>query len=244
VAAALLVAGVIAKIGRQLRAQEQALAKAREAALRQQQVMGLAVQAAGAAHRLSTPLATLTVLVDELLDSTPTPELTADLLTMQQQLSACRAELHRLRSDQESSASQPADQALRAVLDDWRVLRPQACTDLQVRGHGPAPLIVTPFAVRQALMNLLDNAANASPHWQALTLDWQEAQVVLTVEDQGLGFDGRTGQGRSNALGDDGLGMGVALAISAIEQAGGSIAWRIRPEGGTCVTVRLPTSPA
>ncbi|GAB3262536.1 ActS/PrrB/RegB family redox-sensitive histidine kinase [Chitinimonas naiadis] len=236
VAAALIVAGLVAHIGRHLRANERALADAREAGLRQQQVMGLAIQAAGAAHRLGTPLATLTLLVDELIAERSSDEaLVTDLRLMQQQLGACRAELGRLRANPAVPAPQAADVAMQAVLDDWRLVRPQARAEYVVQGAGVPPMLSLPFALRQALLNLLDNAADASPDWQRLTLDWSNGLVHLRLEDAGAGFDGKVQQ-------TQGLGMGVTLAISALERAGGELHWLPRPQGGTCAHILLRVS--
>ncbi|GLR12621.1 two-component sensor histidine kinase [Chitinimonas prasina] len=236
VAAALIVAGLVARIGQQLRANEQALAAAREAALRQQQVLGLAIQAAGAAHRLGTPLATLTLLTDELLaEQAGQGQLADDLRLMQRQLQACRSELQRLRAEADASAPQPADSAVAMLLEDWQVVRPKARLDYQLLGLGEPPRLMLDFALRQALLNLLDNAADASPDWQGVMLDWSAHGVQLDIADAGPGFDGKP-------VGDTvaGLGMGLALAISALERVGARLDWLARPQGGTCVRVVFP----
>lgn len=233
VGTALILAGLVARIGRQLREREAELACARETALRDQQLFGLALQAGGAAHRLGTPLATLTLLVDELRHDPGDPaQLKADLDLMAEQLAACRAELARLRADGDAQAPRPADQAVSELLEDWRLVRPRACAELNLP-EGEAPAVAWGFGLRQALLNLLDNAADASPDWQALRLDWNAAAVRLAVEDAGPGFDGRVVESQ-------GLGVGVALAVSAIERAGGRVAWLTRAGGGTRVEIELP----
>ncbi|MFC4160354.1 ATP-binding protein [Chitinimonas lacunae] len=237
VGAALILAGLVARIGRQLREREAELAGAREAALRDQQLFGIALQAAGAAHRLGTPLATLTLLVDELRhEHAAQPTLKADLDLMAEQLAACRGELARLRADGDVPVPRPADQAVRELLDDWRLVRLQVQAELSLP-PGAAPAVAWGFALRQALLNLLDNAADASPDWQGLQLDWAADRIVLAVEDAGPGFDGRVVERQ-------GLGVGVALAVSAIERAGGRVAWLARPGGGTRVEVELPSREA
>src|SRR5574343_986003 len=69
----------------QLMRREAALAAAREAQLRDEQLVALGVQAAAAAHTLSTPLGTLTLLCDEMLHDAAGP-LKDDLTLMQRQL--------------------------------------------------------------------------------------------------------------------------------------------------------------
>ncbi|MGQ5522204.1 ATP-binding protein [Chitinimonas sp. PSY-7] len=239
VAAALIVAGLVTRIGQQLRSQERALAEAREAGLRHQQVLGLGLQAAGAAHRLGTPLATMTVLVDELSDEhSENPSLRADLDLLRQQLQACRAELGRLRAGCEQPLPQTVDTALLGLLEDWRVVRPAAQTEVAVLGAQP-PVMAWSFDLRQALLNLLDNAADASTAWQRVSLDWTEHQLRIRIEDRGPGFDGVVIEPRRG-----GLGMGIALAVSAVERCGGKVVWQKRAEGGTAVDVSLPLAEA
>ncbi|WP_269531441.1 ATP-binding protein [Chitinimonas sp. BJYL2] len=240
VAAAIIVASLVARIGRQLRDNERALMAAREAGMRQQQVMGLAIQAAGAAHRLGTPLATMTVLVDELRASrADDADLQADLTVLAQQLAACRTELQRLRDDNEHPEPRHADAAILAVLDDWRVVRPDARMEYRVLGTDTPPRVILSFGLRQALLNLFDNAADASPEWQCLTLDWSASRLRLILEDAGPGFDGSVGEPAEPSA--EGLGVGVALSVSAIERAGGQLSWLRRDGGGTRVQIELPT---
>ncbi|BBI51303.1 hypothetical protein HORIV_37240 [Vreelandella olivaria] len=54
-----------------LRSRDQALSRTREAALRNEQVLAVATQAAGTAHELGTPLSTMAVLLKEMQADAP-----------------------------------------------------------------------------------------------------------------------------------------------------------------------------
>ena len=123
-----------------------------------------------------------------------------------------------------------------AVLDDWRVVRPDARMEYRVLGMDTPPKVILSFGLRQALLNLFDNAADASPDWQCLTLDWSASRLRLAIEDAGPGFDGSVVEPSA-----EGLGVGVALSVSAIERAGGQLSWLRRDGGGTRVQIELPT---
>ena len=63
---AVLIAWFVARMAQSLRERDQRLAVAREAALRNEQLVALGTLAAGAAHELGTPLSTIAVIATEL----------------------------------------------------------------------------------------------------------------------------------------------------------------------------------
>nr|WP_230370204.1 hypothetical protein [Paludibacterium denitrificans] len=105
---------------------EAALAAARETQLREEQLLAVGMQAAGAAHSLSTPINTLTLLVDELAsEHASVPGLGDDLALMRGQLSCCREALARLKHGSEpQQAAAPLFAMLAERLSGWRSLRP------------------------------------------------------------------------------------------------------------------------
>lgn len=100
-----------------------------------------------------------------------------------------------------------------------------------------------------ALKNLLDNAIQHSPDGAAVTLDARYIEqggrrwLEFSVRDQGPGF-------RPEDLArvfepfytrrQGGTGLGLALVERIVHEHGGAIEVHKRPEGGACVTVRLP----
>ena len=67
VISALTIALFVSNLATAQRATEARLAKSRERILRNERVIGMATLAAGTAHELGTPLATITVIASEML---------------------------------------------------------------------------------------------------------------------------------------------------------------------------------
>lgn len=63
---ALLISWFVVRMAATLRQQSQAIARSREAGLRNEQIISVASIAAGTAHEMRTPLATMAVTVDEI----------------------------------------------------------------------------------------------------------------------------------------------------------------------------------
>jgi two-component system sensor histidine kinase CreC len=107
------------------------------------------------------------------------------------------------------------------------------------------------FLLRQAVANLLDNAADFSPAGGRLTvtLDVDEEQASLRVADQGPGipdyamprlFERFYSVPRPGS-GERGSGLGLNLVQEVARLHRGAIALRNRPEGGAEACLRLPT---
>jgi two-component system sensor histidine kinase RegB len=98
----------------------------------------------------------------------------------------------------------------------------------------------------QALMNFLNNAADASPasvELHAAQDALNPLKLVIEVLDRGPGIAPELRQ----RLGKDvvttkaaGHGAGILIAQAAIERLGGTVALSERRSGGTCVRIELP----
>jgi two-component system sensor histidine kinase RegB len=106
---AVLITSFVSWLARQLAAREAALAAARETQLRDEQLLAVGMQAAGAAHSLSTPINTLSLLVDDMLQQhAADANLQEDLRLMRAQLGSCAQALTRLKQGvAQSDAAQP-----------------------------------------------------------------------------------------------------------------------------------------
>ena len=128
-----------------------------------------------------------------------------------------------------------------------------ACLTTEIDGEGF--MEVDPERIEQAVLILIDNAARHSPPDQCVTLSsWIEReQLAIEVADSGPGitpeelpliFDRfyQIKNRRSRKKGGSGLGLSIARTIVAAH--GGSITAESQLGQGTCMTIRLPLSPA
>jgi len=249
---ALLIALFIARMAASIHARDRLLSAARERSLRDQQMVTLGTFAAGAAHELGTPLATIAVIVKELehgagADAT----LCADLGVLRQQVEQCKRILTDLvgragSARAEGARLRPLDALLQEAVDRWKLLRPQSRLKVSTSGTGPMPRLVVEETVTQALVNLLNNAADASPEDIELECRWSAESVLLDIRDRGPGVTQeamhRAGRIAYTDKPGRGLGLGLLLANATIERIGGSVILANRQGGGGCTQVILPTA--
>ena len=157
---ALMIAWFVVRMTRLIRVRDAELAARRERALRDERIMAIGTLAAGAAHELGTPLATMSLVTGELARDAQLPAaLRDDIAVLRQQIAACkeivtglsrRAGAERL----ENPGIQPVDRWLDALRRRWHAVRPQAQSRLAVTGAGPAPAVVADPRLEQAAATL------------------------------------------------------------------------------------------
>ena len=106
-----------------VRQRDETLAKVREETLRNERIVALGIQAAGAAHEMGTPLSTMAVVIGELMrDQAVLREWRDDLAILESQVQACKHILGKLLAkaqDSETEAFQSIEQFLAGTLDEW-----------------------------------------------------------------------------------------------------------------------------
>ena len=250
-----MIAWFIARMTASVRERDRHLAAAREKALRDERVVALGALAAGAAHELGTPLATIAVVIGELeREVFQNAEVHADLALVQEQIARCKSILSNLSARAGAPRLEQADSVdakvwLESVYSRWQAARPLALGQVTVAKATRVPLLVVDETLEQALGNLLNNAAEAAPdagHEIGITLDWDAEKVQITISDQGAGFPAGVlrDAGKMPLLtGKDGAGIGLFLAFSAVERLGGCIELDNPHGGGGRVRVDLPRLP-
>lgn len=252
VVSAAMIAWLIMRMTQQIRERDAALAAAREQALRDERVMAMGTLAAGAAHELGTPLATMNLIVGELVDDPQlAPAIREDMALLRQQIGVCkhiitglsrRAGVERL----ENTDRQPVDRWLDAVRQHWHALRPAVSSQLIVASEPPTPLIATDPRLEQAVLNLLNNAANAQGESQqalAIKVCWCDEKICIDIRDQGPGFPPSVlAQGGLSGFPAHagGSGVGLVLTRAAIMQLGGQLRLSNPESGGAQARIELP----
>lgn len=241
-----MLAWFVVRMTASIRARDAELAAAREQALRDERVVALGTLAAGAAHELSTPLATMAIIAGELeSDERLAPGVRADIALLRKQVVACKGIISGLAERAgagrlDSAASVPAAAWLTAVHSRWRELRPRARSELDVSGVPPPLTFVADATLEQGVANLLNNAADAGRQVKLRARqdgDWLE----IEVRDDGEGFPahvlGLAGKMPFPAHAG-GSGIGLFLARAAIVRLGGELI--LCNDGGGVARVRLP----
>ncbi len=246
-----LITVFVFKMAQSLRKRDADLSYTREKSLRDEQIMAVATQAAGTAHELGTPLSTMAVMLKDLSqEHADDPQLAADLKLLRQQVDTCKVTLQSLVSNADRTRllnpeKKPIRTFLQEVLAHWEVLRPDALYEihwLQDQQKQPS-IIIADITLQQALINLLNNAADASREVIHISLDWSIREALIEIHDQGPGIPldiaERLGQTFLSTK-SKGLGLGLFLTHATINRLGGTVRLYNHAQGGTLTEVRLP----
>ena len=249
VVSAVVLLWFISRMGQAIRERDAALAQAKEKALRSDWMFSMSSLAASAAHEMSTPLATLHILLDDLLDSAKplSAQMQDDVQLMQKQVDICKSALSQLtrRAGQPRNAPLVAIQAsawLKSLLDGWSTLHPAVSVQLHIAQDFEVGHLGADVTLERALTNLLDNAMNAGATQLAVDTALDQGEMRLCIDDNGSGISEaaleafRLWQPVESA---SGMGIGLMLCRSTVEQLDGTLTLERQSTGGTRATLLL-----
>lgn len=224
-----------ARLARLWRERETELATLRERFTRNEGILALATHAASVAHELNTPLATLTLMTDELQGE--------DASTIRALIVQCRDRVRALAANAHDNGAGLV--SLEEVIDRWLLVRPTI--ELSRSGCRLADERVD-ASVGHLLQALLNNAADASAQTGSprvdLRLDIDSDTLSGEIRDYGAGIDQAAPLlpgtlFRTSKPG--GLGIGLALSHATVERLQGELSMQSPAQGpGVRVTFRLP----
>jgi two-component system, sensor histidine kinase RegB len=265
--AAAFVAYFVARVSAAVRERDRQLAliasQAAETAAQNERLAVLSEFAANAAHELGTPLATISLAAGELLNSLKRGAtgdgVTGDAALIRDEVARCRRILSDLSTRSggivgEMPARMTAEALVRELLSALPVqFRAGFAVEWADDAARRAEVVAPRQALTQVLVNLVRNGFDATPvegRAQAGTVSLrveigQGDRLCLCVLDHGEGLPAEV-RDRLGApflttkRNDGGLGLGIYLAQTYAQRAGGTLTFSDRPGGGTAVELCLP----
>ena len=248
---AALVVAFITRINRLLQIRNLHLANLHQRAAEEEHIVRMGLLASGAAHELGTPLATISVLLNDwrrLPAFKQDMQLEEDAAEMQMQITRCKSIVSGILLSAGNMRAESPERSsladfLKSLISHWQATRSinefyyhNLITD--------NPLIVVDEGLKQMICNVLDNALEASPHWLSFEALTHEDDLVLRVLDKGPGFSStmlnQFGRPYQSTKGRPGSGLGLFLSLNVARSLGGNITPQNRETQGALVTITLP----
>lgn len=249
---ALVGAILVYSLSRTGRERDRQLAEMQQRVLRNEHIVSVGAMAAGTAHELNTPLSTIAMLAEEIeLQAQADKQVCEDAREIGLQIDHCKERLQRLQQAAEMARGNggkqmPLDDALLSIIRAWSALRSEIELTKSFQ-LGEAPMIYEKHALSLILMNLLNNAADASLENGSSRIsisgrtDGDDLFIIIEDYGKGLSEEQVALAGKvSFSTKEAGLGLGLILSNATLEQLRGELRLERMPNGGTATHVRIP----
>ncbi len=219
-----------------------------EARAREQRLASLATLAGGAAHELASPLSTIALVAESLtrqLQGSVPAGCRDDVVLLGQEVERCIQVLQQLSVDAGTpGGEQPTLTPIAPLLADAG--RQTRATYAISPAAGERQVLAPPRALSSAIRGLIKNADQASVSAPTVSVELVRDDVVIEVKDDGPAVSddvlARMGEPFFTTKGvGEGMGLGVFLARTVIEQCGGTLRYDRGDGDGLVATVTLPS---
>ena len=257
------------RISQEARLMSSALQATEMVLAREQRLSALDGLAAAAAHELGTPLATIALVAKELKRELPKRfKHGDDIELLISQAARCREILTRLAVPEQLSDETYQQVGLEAMLEDMvaplRGHNVEIAIDIRPSDEklkDASPVFQRNPAISYGLGNLIENALDFAHSRVDVEARWSATQVIVSVLDDGPGFDEtifdrlgdpfvttRPGYGKvaqhQEAGQHEGMGLGLFIAKTLLERSGAAVTLSNRslPKRGAIIDISWPRS--
>jgi two-component system, sensor histidine kinase RegB len=249
--AAVLLVLFVTRINGNLRDRDRHLSELREQSAEEEHIVRMGLLASGAAHELGTPLGTLSVILNDwgrLPALRKDSDMMSELGEMNAALERCKGIVsHILLAAGEARGEHFERTTLAGFIDDvvaeWQETRSPPYVDYNADVPNDIP-IASDTVIRQILLNVFDNALEASPKWVGIEASKEGDDLIVTVSDKGKGFApeilANFGKPYQSTKDRAGSGLGLFLVVNVLRKLGGKATARNNRYGGASVELCLP----
>lgn len=213
---------------------EDQISQEKEQAIHNQHILAIGSLAAGAAHELSTPLSTLNLLSESLLEKDTQSEFNSELYRLRDQLQICKKTVDSLRISAADPSNfllpkQALQRSLEEIFDTWLLLWPNIDDQIDYLGDFDNFELAFDKRLQQTLLSILNNASEASLENGStrvyVEISCQKQLLNINIYDEGTGsaeqLNSRPLEVKASSK-RKGIGLGLMLSQSNMQQLGGS----------------------
>ena len=251
-----LYAGLVSSESRKL---ARGLAEARLSLEREHKMVSLGSLATAAAHKLGSPLNTITIIAHELehladgkTNSKQYQHFIDDIRQLKEETERCRAILAELNDDAVLLGNESTDPVtisafLKSLMEErFADIITMLSMEVNANEAIAEPMVTRRPELIHPIETLVDNAAHFTETSIGLGLSWDEMNFTITIRDDGPGFQSSVLASlgdpyASSREGVDGhMGLGVFIAMTMVNHVGGSIKIGNRKTGGAEAILTYP----
>ncbi len=228
-----------------LKENEKQLRLAREKILKDEQLVGIATLTASTAHSLGTPLSTMSILLEDVEEGKSLDRSSLNLL--KEQINVCKSYLAGVVKAAKQSnivdyGKVSVGDLVLQLKEHIHLLFPNANVRFNLESSVKESFVKYSQSLFFAIANLIDNAIQSCETEVFIELLDKDLLCIKIIDD-GPGFTDDDILNLSKPFTSsqpDGMGVGIFLTNSTIEQAGGSLSMTTNSKGGSCVELNIP----